>query len=1040
MKVLMLPHIDRIRGDSHGIARVIEAYFKYLPEFGVEMVGEDDEHDLKVVHAGLTGADCDVAILHGMYWTADYEAAKWEYKSNANIVDALRHAKEITVPSEWVTEAFKRDMRVSPTVVPHGIDWADWQHSEKNAGYVLWNKNRQADVCSSTPVMELAKLAPNTQFVSTFVQKGAKLNNIHVTGLVPHPDMKLMVQRANVYLSTTKETFGIGALEALASGVPVLGWNHGGNVDLIQHGVNGYLATVGDYEDLLAGLNYCIENRHVLSINARESAKQWTWMKGVEILYEVFKRVLRPVTSTVGIVIPCYNYGERVGHAIESAINQDYPHVTRIIVVDDGSEDEGKTRSAVEEFIQKDSRVEYIHQGNSGVAIARNSGIAHCDTDYIVCLDADDGIEAGFVKACARALDADRSISIAYTGLRIVTQRGRTAIGSWPGDFNYDRQLQGHNQVPTCCLFRKSMWERLGGYRQRYGPTGAGAEDAEFWLRAGAYGYNAIRATADPLFIYSVGAGHTWKDYTEVDWLAWHPWVYDGQHPFASVATPAYLSHPVRQYDEPIVSVIIPVGPGHEDTVINALDGLESQSFRKWEAIVVWDTGEECPDALRTAYPYVRFLHTDKKGPGFARNRGMEIARAPFTVFVDADDWLMPLALQRMLEAWNETESAIYTDFEAHALGVTNPSKLRDEIKYYDERDGYAVISKKALDYNWERAHKQPEKEPYIWNLISTLFPTHWHDEIGGFDESMRSFEDWDYWLRMAMAGKPFARLPEEHVVYLYYSGYRREEGLKISRELLDYLHEKYQGVEKVGCRGCGSSPTTRTIRPTRNVIDTRNAAMSTPSDNDFVLIQYTHPNIGNHHVIGPSSFEYKFDDISMIKLQDGWHIDYGYRGGGSTFLAHVNDIKLSPHFSSVEHRPTSGLASVRVPVRESVALPPPQPLEEIRKQVEMIEEAEEKSSTVSDLLSGRMVDEDLDEFAEEFADEIEGPIAPQRDKKLDLQSLPGVGADIAKQLKEDGVDTIDDLLQLGVDGIREYRGVGKHKAEMIISAIESLK
>jgi len=1043
----MLPHVDRIRGDSHGIARVIEAYFKYLPEFGVEMVGENDKYDLKVVHAGLTGADCDVAILHGMYWTADYEAAKWEYKSNAKIVDALRHAREITVPSSWVAEAFKRGMRVSPTIVPHGIDWEDWQHSEKNAGYVLWNKNRQADVCSSKPMMELAKLAPNTQFVSTFVPDGAKPHNIHVTGLVPHSDMKPMVQKAGVYLSTTKETFGIGVLEALASGVPVLGWRHGGNVDLVQHGVNGYLATVGDYEDLLAGLDYCIANRHTLSINAAETAKSYSWMDAIEILYGVFERAAQPLTSTVGIIIPCYNYGEKVGRAIESAINQDYPGVTRITVVDDGSENTGEIRDTVEEFIRQDGRVRYIHQSNSGVAIARNRGISESDTDYCCCIDADDAIEPGFVSTCVRALEADRSIGIAYTGLRIVTSRGQTAIGSWPQDFDYDKQLQGHNQVPTCCVFRKEMWERLGGYRQRYGPTGAGAEDAEFWLRAGAYGYKGIRASADPLFIYSTGAGHTWsKDYVEVDWLTWHPWTLDGQHPLASVATPTHLSHPIRQYDEPIVSVIIPVGPGHEDTVINALDSLESQMFRKWEAIVVWDTGEECPEALKAAYPYVRLLHTDVRGPGYARNRGMEIARASFTIFLDADDWLMPFALQRMLEAWNETESAIYTDFEAHALGITNPSKLHNEIKYYDKRDGYAVIAKKALDYNWERAHRQPEREPYIWNLISTLFPTNWHDEIGGFDESMRSFEDWDYWLRMAMAGKSFARLKEEHVVYLYYSGNRREEGVRLGGELLTYLSEKYQGVEKVACQGCGGSPTTRTIRPTRNtVIDTRNVM---DNDNDFVLIQYTHPNIGNHRVIGAHGFPERFNDINMVKLQGNlWHIDYGYRGGGGSFLAHVNDIKLSPHFSPVEHRPTSGLASVKVPVRERAPTPPPQPLEEIRKQVEILEmeESDEEpaakpASTISDLLSGRMIDEDLEEFAEEFAEEADIPPAPKRDKVFDLQSLPGIGADIAEQLKADGVDTMEDLLGLGVDGIREYRGVGRRKAELIMGAIESLK
>ncbi len=63
----------------------------------------------------------------------------------------------------------------------------------------------------------------------------------------------------------------------------------------------------------------------------------------------------------------------------------------------------------------------------------------------------------------------------------------------------------------------------------------------------------------------------------------------------------------------------------------------------------------------------------------------------------------------------------------------------------------------------------------------------------------------------------------------------------------------------------------------------------------------------------------------------------------------------------------------------------------------------------------------------------------PITDEKFNLQTLPGIGADTANMLKSDGIDTVDDLLELGEKGLQKYRGVGKHKAEMIISAIESM-
>ena len=141
-------------------------------------------------------------------------------------------------------------------------------------------------------------------------------------------------------------------------------------------------------------------------------------------------------------------------------------------------------------------------------------------------------------------------------------------------------------------------------------------------------------------------------EYKEVDWLDWHPWVKDAKHPFFSLASPRSLSHPARQYDEPVVSVIIPVGPGHENYLIDALDSLEAQTFRQWEAIVVNDSDEEIDDKLKEAYPYVRwYWNGENLGAGSARNIGAEKARGPFLLFLDADDYLESSCLELMLEA-----------------------------------------------------------------------------------------------------------------------------------------------------------------------------------------------------------------------------------------------------------------------------------------------------------------------------------------------------------------------------------------------------
>ena len=100
---------------------------------------------------------------------------------------------------------------------------------------------------------------------------------------------------------------GIGVLEALSAGIPVLGFDYGGNVDLVEHGVTGYLAEPNNMEDFYNGLAFCLEHRNVLSNNARESAKKWTWDKVIEQVYNIYTSAGKVEEPDVSVIIPAYN-------------------------------------------------------------------------------------------------------------------------------------------------------------------------------------------------------------------------------------------------------------------------------------------------------------------------------------------------------------------------------------------------------------------------------------------------------------------------------------------------------------------------------------------------------------------------------------------------------------------------------------------------------------------------------------------------------------------------------------------------------------
>jgi glycosyltransferase involved in cell wall biosynthesis len=177
----------------------------------------------------------------------------------------------------------------------------------------------------------------------------------------------------------------------------------------------------------------------------------------------------------VSVVIPCYNSNRYLAETIGSVLAQTYPQI-EIIVVDDGSTDETAR-------IARSYPVHYIYQPNRGVSAARNTGILHCQGEYVLFLDHDDRLLPGAVETGVRLLEEHPECALAVGEHRYIGADGR-AIGysnKHAAGRDHYLMLLKHNFIETPCaaLHRRSGLALTGGFDESL----QGAEDLEFYLR-----------------------------------------------------------------------------------------------------------------------------------------------------------------------------------------------------------------------------------------------------------------------------------------------------------------------------------------------------------------------------------------------------------------------------------------------------------------------------------------------------------------------------------------------------------------------------
>jgi glycosyltransferase involved in cell wall biosynthesis len=210
----------------------------------------------------------------------------------------------------------------------------------------------------------------------------------------------------------------------------------------------------------------------------------------------------------VSVIVPTHNRRGMVQQAVGSALAQQGASV-EVIVVDDGSSD------GTEEVLRRlsDPRVRVEHLPHSGVATARNRGIAMASADWIAFLDDDDYWAPGKLARQLAAAAAE-DVALVCCGAWQVDRYGRL-IGTLPSCQSSDlpAQLYEHNVVgpPSGVMVRSSAVRNGGGFD----PAFSVFADWDLYLRVIEQG--GVVAVEERLYAYRIHGAN--MQFAEIDHL-----------------------------------------------------------------------------------------------------------------------------------------------------------------------------------------------------------------------------------------------------------------------------------------------------------------------------------------------------------------------------------------------------------------------------------------------------------------------------------------------------------------------------------------
>jgi glycosyltransferase involved in cell wall biosynthesis len=395
-------------------------------------------------------------------------------------------------------------------------------------------------------------------------------------------------------------------------------------------------------------------------------------------LFYISIKMSNKFNPKVSIVIPVYNGSNYVKEAIDSALAQTYKN-TEVIVINDGSNDKGKTDRICKSY---GKRIRYFKKENGGVSSALNMGIDKMEGEYFSWLSHDDVYYPEKVEKQIEYLSKieNSSTVVLYANYELINERSKPTSKV---ELNHKELLE----KPEYALLRgsvngitllipKTAFKEYGNFNEELKCT----QDYDMWNRIiksydfihmneiftktrihsqqDSNKHPNVQKEGDKLWIrmikdissekYQKLEGSEYNFYNEMGkFLKWTP--YKGALEFVEKKKEEIYERAKGLSEETLVTVIIPFF-NRIGLLERSIKSVLAQTYKNFELILINDGSTANIDKIKKLEQKdnrIKIIDLgSNKGVAYARNRGIDEAKGEFIAFLDSDDEFLPKKLE----------------------------------------------------------------------------------------------------------------------------------------------------------------------------------------------------------------------------------------------------------------------------------------------------------------------------------------------------------------------------------------------------------